>query len=125
MTVECLLKNGKEIYPHRPDLATIQMYECPQCHNRVGIHKGTTKALGCIPTLEIKNARMKVHALIDPLWKSGKISRAKLYKRLSEELGYSYHTGSTKSIEELRQVYRIGLNIRKELYGIANNATKV
>lgn len=38
-----MLKCGKEIYPHRPDLATIQMYECPTCHNRVGIHKDTYK----------------------------------------------------------------------------------
>lgn len=113
--VECLLKSGREIYPHRPDLATIQMYECPYCHNRVGVHKGTYKALGCIPTPEIKRARMYVHNLMDPLWKSGKIKRGELYKRVSKELGYNYHNGNTKSVEELRKVYRIVLNIRKEL----------
>ena len=114
-TVKCELKSGKECYPHRPDLYDIKMYECPKCHNRVGIHKGTTKALGCIPTPELKRARMKVHDLIDPLWKSGKIKRGKLYAMISKELGYPYHTGNTKSLEELRQVYKIGLNIQKGL----------
>lgn len=113
--VECELKSGKEIYSHRPDLYDIKMYECPNCHNRVGVHKGTTKALGCIPTPEIKQARMTVHALIDPLWRTEKMKRSELYKRISDELGYPYHTGNTKSIEELIKVYKIVLKIRKNV----------
>lgn len=110
-TVKCELKTGREIYPHRPDLYDIKMYECSNCHNRVGIHKGATKSLGCIPTPEIKRARIKVHALIDPLWKTGKMKRAAVYKRISDELGYPYHTGNTRSLDELREVYKIGLEL--------------
>lgn len=61
--VKCELKSGKEIYPHRPALYDVNMYECPNCHNRVGVHKGTTKALGCIPTPEIKQAIDKMTTL--------------------------------------------------------------
>lgn len=110
-TIACELKTGREVYPHRPDLYNIKMYECPNCHNRVGVHRGTTKALGCVPTPEIRQARMKVHALIDPLWKSGKMKRATLYKTISDKLGYPYHTGNSKSLEELREVYKIGLEL--------------
>jgi endogenous inhibitor of DNA gyrase (YacG/DUF329 family) len=30
---------GKEIYPHRPDLAGKILYRCPICGNYVGTHK--------------------------------------------------------------------------------------
>lgn len=113
--VKCELKSGKELYPHRPDLYSIKMYECPICHNRVGTHKGTTIPLGCIPTPEMKNARRLVHALIDPLWKSGKVKRKELYERISKELGYPYHTAKTVSMDELREVYKIGQKIWKEI----------
>lgn len=113
--VQCNLVFGCDVYPHRSDLKHIAMYECPICHNRVGTHKGTTKALGCIPTPEIKKARIKVHALIDPLWKSGKIKRSKLYALISKEVGYNYHTGNSRTLEDLREVYKVGLKIRKEL----------
>lgn len=106
---------GREIYPHRDDLQDILMYECPFCHNRVGVHKGTTKPLGCIPTQKMKVARRQVHSLIDPLWKSGKITRKELYKRISEKVGWSYHTGATKNLQELREAYKIGLELKREL----------
>lgn len=116
--VECKLKSGEEIYPHRPDLYDLKMYECPHCHGRVGVHKGATKPLGCIPTPEMKRARIIVHNLIDPLWRSGKIERGRLYKMLSDELGYPYHTGETKSIEELREVYKAIIKIKKNHNGL-------
>lgn len=46
------------------------------------------------------------------------MKRAELYKRISDELGYPYHTGNTKSLEELRQVYKIGQELWKEKKGL-------
>ena len=98
--IEANLVTGEVIYPHRPDLYNLKFYQCPFCKNYVGTHKGTTRPLGCIPTLELKQARIKVHNKLDYLWKSGKYKRYKIYKALSEYFGYRYHNGTTKSIEE-------------------------
>lgn len=118
------LVGGEKIYPHRPDLYGLKFYQCPRCKNYVGTHKqwgkGTDgrqyniRALGCIPTPELKNARHKIHEILDPLWK-GKRSgtRKRLYKTLSDELGYEYHTANTRTIEECRTVYKLIQKIYK------------
>lgn len=113
--VQAGLLKGKQIYPHRPDLYNLNFYECPICGRYVGTHKGTTRPLGCIPTEAIKIARQKVHAKMDPLWKNRLISRKQLYKQISDKLGYSYHTGETRSVQECLRVWDIIDEIEKTL----------
>lgn len=108
--VEARLTDGKEIYPHRSDLFDLPFWKCDSCGNFVGCHHKTedrTRPLGCIPTPEIKNARKEIHKILDPLWKKGKISRSKIYKYLSDSLGWRYHTADIRNIEEARKVYRL------------------
>lgn len=108
--VDARLTSGAEVYPHRPDLNDIPRWICDACKNHVGTHHKTddpTKPLGNIPNTEIKNARILIHTLMDPYWKSGKVKRAKMYAYLSACLGYQYHTAEIKSIGEARKVYRI------------------
>lgn len=116
------LTNGAEVYPRRPDLAMLPFWRCDTCRNWVGCHhktKDRPRPLGNIPTPEMKRARSQIHALIDPLWKRGAISRGKLYSLMSERLGAEYHTASLRTIDEARQAYRVGLEIRKELGAVA------
>lgn len=110
------LSRGSVIYPHRPDLSTLPFWRCKDCGNYVGCHPGTDKPLGCIPTKEIRAARKRIHAVLDPLWKSKKMRRGTLYKKLSDLLGYQYHTGEIKSVEEAENVLQKVLAI-KELEG--------
>lgn len=108
--IEACLTDGKEIYPHRPDLHALPFWKCPACGNYVGCHhktKDRTRPLGCIPTPEIKNARRHIHRLLDGIWKSGKIRRQKLYAKLSGKLGYEYHTAEIRTIEEARKIYKL------------------
>lgn len=98
------LIKGKEVYPHRKDLYDLYFWRCPNCKNFVGTHKGTIRPLGCIATKELKQYRMGLHDILDPIWKSGKVKRAKLYKQISKYLGYEYHTANTKSKEEVDKV---------------------
>lgn len=101
--VEARLTNGEEIYPHRPDLYQLPFWKCDTCGNYVGCHHKSdtpTKPLGHIVGKELKQIKIKIHAILDPLWKSGKIQRKHLYARLSKELGYTYHTGEIKSLED-------------------------
>lgn len=116
--VEARLTNGEERYPHRQDLYEIPFWRCDGCGNYVGCHwktKTPTKPLGCIATPELLEARKHIHALLDPLWKSGKIKRGQAYAYIGHRTGKYYHTGELRSIEEAREVYRIILKLKGEL----------
>lgn len=115
--VEARLTDGGEIYPHRNDLHELPFWKCDACGNFVGCHHKTrkrTRPLGCIPTPEISNARKHIHALLDPMWKSGKVGRSDLYAKLSTKLGWKYHTAKIRSIEEARTVYRLVRELSEE-----------
>lgn len=117
-SVQARLTNGAECYPHRPDLSDIPRWKCDSCGNHVGTHhktKNRTQPLGNIPSPELKKARMHIHALIDPVWKTGKVSRGKLYAHLSAQLGYEYHTGEIRTIDEARNVYRVARTYIQQL----------
>lgn len=118
--VEARLTDGKERYPHRPDLYSIPFWKCDTCGNYVGCHYKTNKPtnpLGCIATSAILDARKKIHAILDPLWKSGVISRVRIYGYVSYLLGYTYHNGEIRSIEEARTIYKIVAQLSNELNG--------
>lgn len=110
------LVSGKEVYPHRLDLADLPFWQCLTCKNFVGCHhktKNPTKPLGVIPTPEIKKARQHIHAILDPLWQPKDFNkRGVIYKIIAQELGKKeYHTANIKSIEEAREVYKIVKNL--------------
>lgn len=108
--VEAVLIRGALAYPHRKDLSCLPFWQCPICKSFVGCHhktKNKLRPLGCIPSDEIKNARKHIHAKLDPIWQSGKISRCKLYKKISSILGYEFHTAEIRTIEEARRVWRV------------------
>lgn len=119
--VDARLTSGAEIYPHRPDLAEIPMWKCDTCKNYVGCHwksndpRTHTKPLGCIPTKEIMEARKKIHALLDPLWKTNKIKRGKAYAYIGKRLGKTYHNGELSNMEDARNVYQIVVQLHNEL----------
>lgn len=104
------LTNGSEIYPHRKDLYELPFWVCDSCGNFVGCHHKTkerTKPLGVIANSEIKKARQHIHRILDPLWESGKFKRKEIYRKLSDRLGYEYHTAEIRCIDEARKIYRI------------------
>lgn len=107
--VDARLTNGAEIYPHRDDLRGLPFWKCDKCGNFVGCHhktKNRTRPLGCIPTPELKEARKHLHALIDPIWQSGKMGRRELYAAMSRDLGWEYHTAKTRTMDKARAAYR-------------------
>lgn len=106
--VEARLTNGAEVYPHRSDLAHIPRWICDACKNHVGTHHKTsepTRPLGNIPSSELKRARIHIHNLIDPAWKSGAVRRKAIYAHLTSTLGRQYHTGELRTLDEARAVY--------------------
>lgn len=108
--IEARLTDGSEIYPHRDDLHSLPFWKCDTCGNFVGCHhktKNRTQPLGCIPTPELKKARQHIHRLLDPIWQNGKMKRADIYAKISERVGWKYHTAQIRSVEEAREIYRI------------------
>ena len=108
--VNAILTNGEKVYPHREDLYKLNFYKCKECNNSVGCHKNykkIPKPLGVIASKEIKEKRIEIHNIIDPLFLSGKFERTKLYKIISDRLGYTYHTANIKTTEEANKVLQI------------------
>lgn len=107
-TVLLRLTNGAELYPHRHDLAAQPFWKCDACGNFVGCHHKTgnpTRPLGCIPTRAIKNKRLEIHRMIDPIWQSGQMPRGKLYREIARRIGRPrYHTAEIDSLEAAEAV---------------------
>jgi len=114
--VYALKVKGDVIYPHRSDLYEKVFYQCQKCKGYVGSHgHGHNTPLGVIASKEIKNARQHIHKLIDPLWKSKRVKRGRIYKHLSRYMGFEYHTAHLKTIEECRKVYKLSLKFIETL----------
>lgn len=113
------LTSGAETYPHRPDLRNLPFWKCDQCLFHVGCHHKTearTRPLGVIPSPAIRNIRKVIHQELDPLWKSGAISRSQVYKQLAKALNKpGYHTGEIRSEQEALAVLVEVRKIRQEV----------
>lgn len=113
--VSARLTDGREIYQHRQDLSGLPFWVCDACGNFVGCHHKTndrTRPLGSIPTPKLREARKHLHALIDPIWKSGQMPRRALYAKLSAALGREYHTAEIRTLEEARSVHEAIANMK-------------
>jgi hypothetical protein len=118
--VPARLTDGREIYPHRPDLAALPFWRCDDCKNYVGCHHKTadrTKPLGVIPSNAVKQLRMQIHATIDSLWKGKLIGRRALYAKLSRSLGREYHTAELRTAAEAKAILAEAKAIRALMKG--------
>lgn len=66
----------------------------PACRGSVGTHPDG-RPLGIVPTDEVKKLRIKLHAIIDPLWKDNKKKRGSVYGWLNRIMGKEIHMGET------------------------------
>jgi len=70
-------------------------YYCQNCDAYVGCHNNTKKPLGTMANKELREWRMKAHAVIDPLWRTGKIKRRDVYYQLEQRFGRGIHIGES------------------------------
>lgn len=76
---------------------------CKPCRAYVGCHQNTKKPLGTIANKETREWRIKLHAIIDPLWKSGKQKRSDVYMGLNAIAGKEFHVGES-SVEDCKNM---------------------
>lgn len=87
-----LLVTGKDIYPHREDLADLNFWRCRPCDAYVGCHKPNigygdgTRPLGRLANAELRAEKSKTHAQLDPIWKLRLMGRREVYLWLAKEL---------------------------------------
>ena len=116
--VEARLTDGAERYPHRPDLASIPQYTHDSCGTWVGTHHKSTqplKPLGILATKEMFDYRSLIHHMIDTIWQNKHMSRGQVYAFMARELGYQYHTGEIRTIEEAKRVVHIATKLQKKV----------
>lgn len=105
------------IYPHSYG----PIYLCKPCDAHVGVHPGTTKPLGTLANRPLRAARMKTHAVLDPLWKDAwklypkldlkgmatvrRTARTRTYAWLAEALGISVHDCHVGMFDQATCVY--------------------
>lgn len=118
------LTDGAEMYPLRDDLSTFPFWVCHEgdgedtCGAFVGTHHKTKqkyKPLGFLATPEVKRWRMRIHAILDPLWKTKKIRRGQAYAFIGNRLGRNYHTAEIYDVEEAQKVYTIVMELKRQL----------
>lgn len=117
--VEPKVVSGSMVYPNSPKLAHDRFWMCNHCKNFIGCHKNANKnkmkPLGVIANKELKQARIKIHQLIDPIWQNDKMKRGEVYAIISKELGYTYHTGELRSLDEARKVWSIAAELHNNV----------
>ena len=80
-------------------------YYCRDCDAYVGCHNNTESPLGTMANKELREWRMKAHAVIDPLWKNGAMKRKEVYYRLMKVMGRWVHIGES-DIETCQEVVK-------------------
>jgi hypothetical protein len=74
-----------------------------RCGAYVGCHQNTEQPVGTFADKELRQARQAAHAAIDPVWKSGAMTRAEVYRRLSAVLGWDVHVGMA-TLDQCRSI---------------------
>lgn len=80
---------GERLYPHRFDLWHKRFYRCEPCGAHVGCHGASWTPLGVLANAELRKAKMLAHEALDPLWRSGQMSRSAVYGWLANQLNIS------------------------------------
>lgn len=76
---------------------------CKPCNAYVSCHNNSKSPQGTLANAELREWRKKVHERIDPMWRSGSISRKDLYKQLNKVFSRAYHTGEC-NIEQCKKI---------------------
>lgn len=63
----------------------------PECDSYVGCHASSSKPLGTLANAEQRQLRKQAHALFDPLWRKGEMSRTAAYSKMAEMLEIPEH----------------------------------
>lgn len=80
------------------------MWLCEPCDAYTGVHKSSPRfaPLGTLAKYELRELRKQVHAIFDPLWKKGKMTRNEAYAWLANRLGITKDVCHVAMFDEAR-----------------------
>ena len=107
---EALWVSNEEVYGNRYG-KSYMCYFCKDCDAYVGCHQNTTQPLGIMANRELRQLRMQCHALFDPFWKEGGMTRKNAYRFLVNKTGVRHISQTTK--EECERVINFFARIQK------------
>jgi len=97
---------NKEVYGKNLG-KSFMMWLCRKCDARVGVHKNNPdKPLGIMANKELRQWRVKAHAAIDPLWKTGDNKRKEVYQALNSIFDKEVHIGES-DIEMCQKIIEV------------------
>ena len=125
----CIETLGIEIWPEaEAELARKVLWRCPTCHARVGSHPDGSP-LGTAADKSLREARIYVHGVLDPLWKTAhlhpayassvkdrkgmaiisKTARRRVYRWLADRMAMAFDDThvAMMDITECRAAYRL------------------
>lgn len=88
---------NKEVYGRNYG-KSVMIWLCKPCDAYVGCHNNTRTPLGSMANRELRTWRKKAHASFDPIWKTGKIKRARAYGFLKRRFGFDVHIGEADEL---------------------------
>ena len=98
------------------------MWLCPRCGASVGCHNNSRIPMGTMANAELRQNRQRAHAYIDPLWKSGYMSRTEVYQMLEEHFGCPVHVGSS-DMDQCDAIISFMEEVKKEIENERNYPT--
>ena len=90
--------SNEEVYGKRYG-KSYMCYWCEPCDAYVGCHQNTRVPLGIMANKFLRQQRMKIHRIIDPLWKSGEYTRKSIYGRITNEIRREFHVGNCNELD--------------------------
>jgi len=118
------LVTGEVTYPRRPDLRNRNFWYCAGCQAWVSCHPPAdangrhghgdgTVPMGRLANAELRQWRLSFHAVFDPIWKSGTMTRAEAYALVAAEMRLRVQDchSSLFTMEQCREAVRVAAGI--------------
>lgn len=114
------LRDATAVY-NRPGYGKLWLCDnYPICDAYVGTHNQDDSPIGTLANRQLRQWRRNAHALFDPIWKSGKMSRNEAYQWLCEQLGLPREETHIGMFDEARckEVVKLCLSISSRPSGV-------
>lgn len=118
------LVRGTVTYPRRKDLADRRFWYCAACQAWTSCHLPADKSgrrgrgdgtvpMGRLADADLRRWRQSFHAVFDPIWKTGTLTRDEAYAHVAAELriGAQQCHSSLFTLEQCREAVRIAAGV--------------
>nr|DAV53527.1 MAG TPA: zinc finger domain-containing protein [Caudoviricetes sp.] len=103
-----------DIFPNRLEKAKLPIWICPMCGNYVLTHSKTYRPVGVIGNKQIRIFRLAIHKQLGKACQDSTLTIRDCYGVMSAVLGYKFHSGKLKTINEALKALKIASRINEK-----------